>query len=321
MTTSPKNPSLKEIVIVALVTVGAISALTIASLWLSVSAHALMCLLVLAFISTAPLISLYFDHKNPHVSDQGKNPYYMKVALFGAVIALAFVALYGLVPSALSLFMIAAIAVIVIIFIPPLLSLYLDYRNPHASSQARKFSLRKTVAIIIANLVTISVLAVAAFMSIYIQLYNNPFVPNRAEELSKPIDKSLIQSGAVKICEETGNGTAIGRNEPYYYASYQLDVGKDQAVEIVKKAALDNGYDIKQGDSDSDASTVFSDLAKPSTFTDLREGNIEVRFWLHTNTDKESSSCEKDGKRVYLEGNATHTAVSFSAKLPLRKDH
>lgn len=320
-TALPKTPSLKEIVIAIATSVGAVSILAVASVWMPISVYVLMGMLVVATISIAPLMSLYLDYKNPHVGNSCKTSNYNKIAWFGAVGFIVLMASYGSVPSVLSLFA-TGVLVIAIVFVAPLVSLYSDYRNPHANSQTRKFSLRKTVAIIIANLLAVSVLVAVIFVSIYLQFYNNPFVPNYAESLYKPIDKSMTQLGAAKMCGGGENGTPlIGDHHPHYGASYRLDVGKDQAVEAVKKVASDNGYNLQPDGSLSGGGLILRDESKQSTFADLKEGNIKLIASIYADTNNNGLICESsNGKTVQILSDSEHTAVNLDLVLPLRKD-
>ncbi|MGD8374132.1 MAG: hypothetical protein PVI21_04765 [Candidatus Woesebacteria bacterium] len=54
----------------------------------------------------------------------------------------------------------------------------------------------------------------------------NPFATNRAEEVAKPIEKSLIEAGAVKVCDHGATGREPSNNESWYSSRFQLNVGK-----------------------------------------------------------------------------------------------
>ncbi|MGD8374133.1 MAG: hypothetical protein PVI21_04770 [Candidatus Woesebacteria bacterium] len=183
----------------------------------------------------------------------------------------------------------------------------------------KKFSLKTPISVVSLSLaITVSVVCMAVF--VFSLQFNNPFISNPAKDAATPIEKSLLAAGATKVCDNESNGTSsLNTRTPYYSGYYQLNVGKDQAIEIVKKVAADNEYNLERQD---DLSYYYYDsilnfgARKPSTYGDLAEGDIELGVSLHVNTDRSKISCSNG---MYLIGDDTHTAISLGISLPERK--
>lgn len=151
----------------------------------------------------------------------------------------------------------------------------------------------------------------------------NPFATNRAKEVAKPIEKSLIEAGAVKVCDAGVTGREATNKVPRYSSRFQLNVGKDQAIEIVKKAAADNGYALEFKDRSGGVYELDYGAQKVSTYTDMLEGNINVNVSLHTNTAEDPLKCSSGSLVVGesgLIGDDSHTAFSLGVGLPAYKD-
>lgn len=185
-------------------------------------------------------------------------------------------------------------------------------KKPPIISKLKEPVVRNTI--IVFSVVTVGLLLYWGFLNVAFS--GNPFATNRAKEIAAPIEKSLEQAGAVKVCDEGATGYEATNRVPWYDARYQLNVGKDQAIEIVKKAAQDNGYVLERDDDPSyyyyDSILNFG-AQKPSPYPDLVEGRIGVGVSLYVNTDKSKLSCDKG---VYLVGDNTHTAFSLGVSLP-----
>jgi hypothetical protein len=182
-----------------------------------------------------------------------------------------------------------------------------------------KKPLNKKKFIIISAICLPILLVMAYFLYTYV-IFERPFDRNYAKELDAPIDKSLKEAGAVLVCDDSASGKGLTNGTPGYSARYQLNVDKDQAVEIIKKAALDNGYELKQGDSGYYKTILYFSSSKPSTYTDLVDGKIALGMSLYTDSAEKELDCENNGKPVRLESDATHTALNFDIGLPRYKD-
>lgn len=66
--------------------------------------------------------------------------------------------------------------------------------------------------------------------------------PNYAEEVAKPIEKALVEAGAVKVCSNGDKGVGPDNETPWYNAYLELNKNRTQTEELVHDTAESNGF-------------------------------------------------------------------------------
>ncbi|WP_159025319.1 hypothetical protein [Streptomyces pluripotens] len=135
---------------------------------------------------------------------------------------------------------------------------------------------------------------------------------NYAQEASSPLEKILVQSGAVKVCGSGDPGRGPDNYAPHYASLYELDASKDDAVELITKAAAENGYSLVRNSSPYPYVEQYWDtVGKKSNYPGFSSGNVTVRFSVY-GAGTEKLYCDQQP----LQSDETHTAISLEVRLP-----
>lgn len=146
---------------------------------------------------------------------------------------------------------------------------------------------------------------------------NKAMFDNYAEDAAKPIEAALVRSGAAKMCSRGDAGKGPDNDEPWYTAVYEAPGGMNEAIELVKRAANQSGFNLVEGDlsPNPEDNKFYSDrTTKESSYNDLKDGPLELKIKLYGSKayDKASPFCA-----VSPEGyNGKATTISFSISLP-----
>lgn len=110
---------------------------------------------------------------------------------------------------------------------------------------------------------------------------------NYAEEAAKPLEESLIKSGASKISASGDPGHGPDNIRPWYDASFSVNLSRPKAVDLIEKIAKNNGYTLHHatpqdrghlgGVADKYIDNwYFDDMSKKADYQGLQEGNVEL---------------------------------------------
>jgi hypothetical protein len=157
----------------------------------------------------------------------------------------------------------------------------------------------------------------AVFVSFLLYIYfNSPFSPiNRAAEVAAPLEAALVKAGGVKQCEKGNPGFGGDNWEPWYVGVYQLQVGRQEAIETITRIGRENGYDFKtdKPTDDVNAGVVLEDGSKQNPYSELKDGRMTVAGVADRYDDDRRCGGEP------LVSNESQTTVLITASLPERK--
>lgn len=120
---------------------------------------------------------------------------------------------------------------------------------------------------------------------------------NLAAETARPLEASLQKIGAVKQCNRSAPGRGPDNTEPWYYAIYEVPGDREEATGLVRKAASEAGYALKDGPEPGNPqdNKFYSDkTSKKSPYAKLQSGNIDLRFTVYgssTYTGEDDQFC------------------------------
>lgn len=153
----------------------------------------------------------------------------------------------------------------------------------------------------------------------FIGIYTWYLLHNYAQDAAQPLENVLTQNGAVKVCSSGDAGRGPDNARPMYQADFQLNVGKDQATTLVKKAASDNGFTLSPTSSPYSYLDRYSDTSsKKSTYPGFDHGNVELTVSVNSGNGGKPLSCTSDSGKTWttLKVDDTHTAVTIGVSLP-----
>ncbi|MGD8374134.1 MAG: hypothetical protein PVI21_04775 [Candidatus Woesebacteria bacterium] len=164
----------------------------------------------------------------------------------------------------------------------------------------------------------LAVIVITPFVSLFLQ-YNNPFVSNRAEEVAKPIEKSLIEAGAVKVCSRGATGYEATNRIPWYSATFKIDGTVEETQETVSTAAKDNGYILDAFTQENDYYS-YAGASKTSEYSNLDNGDIGIAFNINLLTHYDVSASNGNCAQTNADGlEDGSTTFGLSVSLPERK--
>jgi len=145
------------------------------------------------------------------------------------------------------------------------------------------------------------------------------FFRNYAAEAARPLEAALVKAGGEKECSRGDAGIGPDNTKPWYFALYQLPGDREAATELVRAAAKEAGYSLKDGPApvNPEDNKFYSDqTSKKSPYSDLKPGNIDLRFTVlgsSTYTGKGDRFCTETRRE-----NPPHdkTTVDFTVTLP-----
>lgn len=151
---------------------------------------------------------------------------------------------------------------------------------------------------------------------------------NYALQTSEPLESVLVKAGAVKKCGYGDNGKGTDNQTPWYDAFYELPANRSEAIELVNKAAKDNGYNLTHASRENRGGLgaiadefidnwYFDNTSKTSSYGDLEAGNVKLAFGVNNDGEHSLSdiSCGTESTVVINSGENT-SMISLSVKLP-----
>lgn len=166
----------------------------------------------------------------------------------------------------------------------------------------------KKKPIVIAVVLILAVLAIA----IYFALAN--VGRNPAQETAEPVKKILVDGGAKELqaCTVGDSGTGPDNRAPNYSMVFETSLNRDQAVELINKAASSNGYSLKDDGAHDDISP-YSDRSKASSYKELEDGPVLLSMSIYDG--KSDLGCMKASAKL----DKDHAAIKLNVSLPNRK--
>jgi hypothetical protein len=161
------------------------------------------------------------------------------------------------------------------------------------------------------TLITTAIILLVGILAYNFPFPGNPvamlFYPNLAEEVAKPIEKALVEAGAVKLCESGSNGKGMSNN-PRYLARFESDLNHENILKLLGNISKEEGF-ANVSPVSNNAGTSFIDATIPTTDNRLETGNIEflyaVNVQKHFDPNINSKGCtlsdgEKPGASTFL---------------------
>ncbi|MGD8373234.1 MAG: hypothetical protein PVI21_00020 [Candidatus Woesebacteria bacterium] len=160
----------------------------------------------------------------------------------------------------------------------------------------------KTIAIILSTLLILF----AGISYLFNRLSNN-----LAENVARPIEKSLVEAGAVKMCSGGDAGHGPDNFSPWYYAVFTVNGTLDEAQQIARSVTEKNGYNLGEFNEDENKSYLYSRGSKPSEYENLKSGDVGIAFNInlkaHYDPDVDDEFCSfgnavglEDGKASFV---------------------
>jgi hypothetical protein len=152
--------------------------------------------------------------------------------------------------------------------------------------------------------------------------FHSPFSPyNLAAEITRPMEKALVKAGGVKKCSLGDPGFSmfgVANLRPSHTGVYQLQVGRQEAIEIITRIGKENGYDFKTDKSidDVNAGVNFIDqTSKRNPYSELHDGFV----YASGGVDPYGSNQQCGVGTELLTTNESQTIVYVYVSLPDRK--
>ena len=113
--------------------------------------------------------------------------------------------------------------------------------------------------------------------------------PNYAQQVAKPLEGSLVNSGGKIISSGGDNGRGLDSQTPYYDATLDMPLGEEETVNLINDISNDNGYRLTHASTDQRGflgavadkyinEWYFDDTSKNSPYHQLQDGKIQIAF-------------------------------------------
>lgn len=171
----------------------------------------------------------------------------------------------------------------------------------------------KLKKILTISIVSLVVLFLAYNFTIVGNIFNQVFLPNYAEEVAKPIEKALVEAGAVKVCESGDKGFGIDNSSPWYFSRFETKLNQEDTLKLLENISKENGFKNITSATNT-AGTSYADNSIPNTNPRLEDGNIE---FLYSSTIKKHFSPEVDSQRCTLSDGEKPEVTTFLLQVSL----
>jgi hypothetical protein len=171
------------------------------------------------------------------------------------------------------------------------------------------------------------VVGIAAVVGVGWIVFSQRTTLNYAEEVAKPLETGLVETGGIKKCGTGDAGRGSDNRSPWYDVYYELPQGREKAIATINKIAEDNGYKLSHASLQNRGPVSVPDIfvgnwfydtvGKPSPYQDLGAGKINLSFTINNDGPIELSdlSCKTDTP-VVVNSDADTSAVSIRVGLP-----
>lgn len=165
-------------------------------------------------------------------------------------------------------------------------------------------------------IITVTVILAVGVFGLFI--WNN-ISANKAEEIAKPIESSLLQGEAIKKCSSGDAGAGWDNTQPHYNATFQISANKTKALELMNQAASKNGFKLTHASSvdrgylpvaDAYVDAWYFDMTSKKTDYEKASGAVYLAMSVNSN------GSEKVCKGTTLQIDDTHSVITLEVKLP-----
>lgn len=179
--------------------------------------------------------------------------------------------------------------------------------NKQNNSQKKHIATKKMVGLVLCLMVIMGV----GYWMVVTALDNTR---NYAEKVIAPLEQELTNAGANKKFGGGDDGKGPDNKQPYYDVGYETPGDKEKTIDLVKQIATSKGFTLTHASAnnrgyldavdDEYIDAWYFDDTKPSPYTDLQPGNIQLGFQIG------------DKERRIAPG---YTYVRINVQLPERK--
>lgn len=135
---------------------------------------------------------------------------------------------------------------------------------------------------------TLSLIVALVSFGLFASLHGLPLL-NRAEEIARPLEQTLVDAGGNKKTAGGDGGHGIDNSEPYYDTTYEMPLDKTKTVVLINEIAEKNGYKLTHASPTNRghlgavadiyiSAWYFDNSSKQSSFPDLTPGPIKLAF-------------------------------------------
>ncbi len=96
-----------------------------------------------------------------------------------------------------------------------------------------------------AKLFFVGIIVILIALVVWGAYASNKAKPNYAEEAAKPLEAALVKAGAVKKCSAGDTGFGPDNKKPYYNATFETNLNKDDAIKLAEQVAGSEGYKLE----------------------------------------------------------------------------
>lgn len=136
---------------------------------------------------------------------------------------------------------------------------------------------------------------------------------NYAQQAASNLEKSLISTGATRVCSTGDSGRGSDNRTPWYTVYFKSSMAQSQAKDTISTAAKNNDFNnLSQAASGTKGylgDVVYIDESKASSNSELQPGSVDLAMAL-TN----SGPLHPCGDEISSDGN--HTIISVEIRLP-----
>ncbi|MGD8373232.1 MAG: hypothetical protein PVI21_00010 [Candidatus Woesebacteria bacterium] len=180
----------------------------------------------------------------------------------------------------------------------------------HPTPQSTKTFIKKHKKAVI--ILSILIILLTGLTYLFNRLSNN-----LAENVARPIEKSLVEAGAVKMCSGGDAGHGPDNFSPWYNAYYSINKPENEAIFIIKEAAQDNGYVFSEDfpNINREDDRFFVNIAWTlNPYKKLEEGEIELSARTYGNSiyDNDSQLCDIPGESLPRLNSMTYFNIGVS---------
>lgn len=112
---------------------------------------------------------------------------------------------------------------------------------------------------------------------------------NYAQEVVKPIEKLILDKGAIKKFGGGDEGKGPGNNQPYYDAGYEVPGSKEEVIAAVEGIVASEGFKLARASTENRGYLItvgdeyisdwyFDDTSRENPYSELRPGKIQLGF-------------------------------------------
>lgn len=148
--------------------------------------------------------------------------------------------------------------------------------------------------------------------------------PNYAEQEAKPIEKALVEAGAVKKCSNGDKGFGPDNTRPWYSAYFVIPEDKTEAINKIQEASKKTGYNLVEvyPDINRKHNRFFDDTTdKRNPYSHLNDGEVDVSVTVFGNSEHNGGRDGFCGVKDTDTPPQDKTVISLDVNLPYAKGY